>query len=219
MAKKHPSLDNIRFSNPKYGMVTNGISSLISENSHQRWKYPILIEALLKLFAPAMTRNEYLGFVVDLIREWSGCQGVGVRVLDREDNILYEACRGFSREFWEHHNWISLERDKCVCTRVVAGKPEIQDLPCLTALGSFYSNDTVSFIEGLSERQRLRFRGGCVNRGYLSVAIVPFRWEGKILGTIHLADEKAGMVPLEMVEQLELVTPVLGEALHRFELE
>ncbi|HEY6010901.1 MAG TPA: PAS domain S-box protein, partial [Nitrospirota bacterium] len=156
--------------------------------------------ALLSLYARTVGRREYLDAAVDLLRKWSGCRRVGIRIADGQGSIPYASCIGFSSEFLESENALSLERDHCACTRVVLGIPEPQDLPAMTRAGSFYSNNTLRFVEGLSEEEKNRFRGVCVRTGFLSVAVVPMRYRDRVLGSLHVADEREGMFSPDSVE-------------------
>ena len=79
---------------------------------------------LLKLFAPESTKKEYLDAVVGLLREWTGCEAAGIRVLDKEGNIPYESYAGFTQAFLDSESLLSVHRDTCVCIRVIAGKNE-----------------------------------------------------------------------------------------------
>ena len=174
---------------------------------------------LLKLFTPTFSRKEYLDSAMKIIREWSGCRYVGMRIADRDGNIPYEACAGFSPEFLESERVLSLKRDQCACTRVVAGTPEPQDMPAMTRAGSFHSNNAMKFVEDLTDEQKARFRGVCIRSGFASVAVVPIRYRDKVLGAVHLADEREGMVPLKNVEFIEQLALIIGEAVFRFGIE
>ena len=178
-----------------------------------------ITNALLKLFTQKFNRKEYLGAAIDLIRQWSGCRHAGLRIADGSGNIPYESCAGFDREFLEAESMVSLQRDHCACTRVVAGLPEPQDLPAMTPNGSFYSNNLKQFVEGLPGDQRSRFRGMCVKCGYTSIAVIPVRHRDRVLGAIHFADEREGIVPLKSVEFLEHMAFIVGEVIYRFEIE
>ena len=59
----------------------------------------------------------------------------------------------------------------------------------------------------------------CNQFGYESVALVPIRLGGRILGLIHVADTKENVVPLHMVEILERVATQLGTAIQRVKAE
>ena len=175
--------------------------------------------ALLNLFSKKSIRKAYLNAVVDLIQSWSGCRCVGIRVLDKQGFIPYESYVGFSQEFWESENSLSVNRDQCACIRVITVNPDPQDVSMMTPGGSFHCNNTFKFVGQLSEEEKARFRGVCIQNGFLSVSIVPIRYREEVLGAIHLADEREGQAPLKGMEFIESVAPLIGEALNRFNLE
>lgn len=174
---------------------------------------------LLELFARKTGRKEYLEAVVDLIHRWSNCQNVGIRILDRQGNIPYEAYRGFSSDFGASESWLSLDKDQCACIRVIQENPDPQDLPLMTLNGSFRCNNTVEYVAHLPAEEQARFRGVCVKRGFLSMAIIPIRYQGEMLGAIHLADDQERKLSQKTVEFIETMTSLIGEAVNRFNLE
>ena len=172
--------------------------------------------ALLRLYARAVTRREYLGVAVKLTGIWSDCRYVGIRILNHKGEIPYESYLGFSRQFWEAENWLSIHTDQCACVRVFTGKPEVQDISVMTPGGSFYLDNSVKFLQSLPEEQRARFRGVCVKCGFKSIAIIPIGVQGKIIGVIHIADKRGGKVTLPLVEFLELMAFHMGQAMQKF---
>lgn len=181
--------------------------------------YTETTDILLKLFAQAHSQKEYLDAVVDLIQRWGNCRCVGIRILDDEGNIPYKSYLGFDKGCWESENWLSVNKDNCICVRVITERPELQDAPCMTPAGSFYCDNILQFISELSEQERARFRGVCFQTGYKSVAVIPVRYREKVLGAIYLADEMEGMVPFKVVRYLESVSSLIGEAVNRFDVE
>ncbi len=175
--------------------------------------------ALLRLFSQIASRKEYLDGVVELVQKWSGCRCVGIRIRDGESRIPYESFTGFSQEFWEQENWLDSEKDNCICIRVVRGMRAPWEATMMTPHGSYYSGNTMKFMEGLTDEERKQYRGTCVGQGYKSVAVIPVRYHKNMFGAIHLADEREGMVPLKTVEFIELISPLIGEALYRFSIE
>jgi PAS domain S-box-containing protein len=174
---------------------------------------------LLGFFVSKTGRKEYLNSVVDLLQEWTDCNCIGIRALDKQGNIPYESYKGFSHDFWDAENWISVKNHQCACIRVVLQKPDPQDVNMMTANGSFYCNNTETFAGMLTEKELTRYRGLCIRTGFKSVAIIPILYKEAVLGAFHIADKREGMVPLEKIEFIESVTPVIGEAIFRFYAE
>jgi PAS domain S-box-containing protein len=174
---------------------------------------------LLEFFVTTPGRKEYLNSVIDLLRQWTECNCIGVRVLDKLGNIPYESYTGFSHEFWEAENWISVKNDQCACIRVVLQAPDPQEMIMMTPNGSFYCNETAEFAESLTEEELSRYRGMCILTGYKSVAIVPIHYKGSVIGAVHIADKREGMVPIGKIEFVESLTALIGEAMHRFSAE
>ncbi len=111
---------------------------------------------LLELFSQKGSAKEYFEEVVKKISIWSGCQCVGIRVLNAEGIIPYGSYTGFSREFWEAENALSVQRDRCACIRTVTGDFEVQDMPNVTSNGSFHCNNLIDFVAGLSGDEKKR---------------------------------------------------------------
>ncbi len=174
---------------------------------------------LLQLFATATTRCKYLDSVRDLLCRWSGSQCVGIRLVNRKQEIPYESYCGFDHEFWEHENWLSLERDQCVCIRVIKGTPDPQDLPYATPGGSFVCNNADQLSQQLTAGAIKQFRGQCMKVGFKSISVLPLRYRQEVIGAIHIADRRFEQFPATTIEFIEAMGPLIGEAVHRFDME
>ncbi len=152
-------------------------------------------------------------FVME-VKDFTSCAAVGLRILDGEGNIPYEAYDGFSRSFYESEWLLSVESDPCMCANVIRGDTD-PDLPFYTDAGSFYMNGTTRFLSTVSEEEKGPTRNKCNEAGYESVALVPIRVRDRILGLIHVADPRENMVPLQIVEVLEKAALELGTAIGR----
>ena len=197
-------------------LVVRSIRYAIERKSTE--KRILATNSLLELFAGKSTRKEYLDSVVYLLQKWSRCEGVGIRLV-QENFIPYESYVGFTVDFWEKENWLNLCIDHCACVRVVRGMPEPQDLPFITPGGSFLCVHTNKLVESLSENEKNRFRGECIRTGYLTVAVVPIRYRNEIIGAIHLADKGSEKILLEQISFIESAGLLIGEAIHRFNVE
>lgn len=175
--------------------------------------------ALLALFAQKTSAKEYLDAVVEIIKRWSGCQAVGIRILDERHHIPYESWTGFDPAFLDAESDLSIESDVCCCIRAVTQAFEEQDGAIVTAGGSFRCDDAGAYLSQLPSSRQARFRGNCVKFGFASLAVVPIRYREKVIGAVHLADRRAGLLPPAVIEFIEAMAPLLGEAIHRFQAE
>ena len=174
---------------------------------------------LLELFAQKTTRKEYLDSVVSAIRDWSGCQCAGIRITNSDGLIPYESHIGFSNEFVETENKLCLKTDACICIRAITQSPERYDAPLLTPRGSFHSSNTFKFVDSLTEKGKKRYRGVCMRYGFASLAVVPICYRNKVLGAMHLADKQENKISAQTVEFIENMAMLIGEAVHRFDIE
>jgi PAS domain S-box-containing protein len=203
-------------------MIQNGLIQVIFRDITKRKEAETQVAVtnrLLDLFTKTTSRKEYVESVVQVIHQWSGFRCVGIRVADAEGNIPYEAYTGFSYEFWKLENMLSLNKDMCACIRTVTGRFETQDASVLTPNGSFCINNSKEFAGGLTKDELARFRGNCIQSGFLSIVLVPIRYRGQTIGLIHLADERQRMATLSIVRFLETISNLIGEAIRRFDTE
>ncbi len=198
-----------------------GVQAVIRDITErkQRQARDAVTRVLLELFAQKTSTQDYLDSVVKIIRIWSGCACVGVRLTNAEKYIPYESCAGFSEEFVSAESMLCLSKDVCACTRVVAQTPDPQDASVMTDRGSFRCDNMFRFVESLSEAEKARYRSTCLKCGFASVAVVPIRYRNETIGAIHLTDEQENKVSLENVQFLENMAGLIGEAVHRFRIE
>ena len=174
---------------------------------------------LLELFAHKGPGKEYFESVVEVIRGWTGCQCVGIRVADEDGAIPYSAAAGFDKAFLEVESRLSLRKHDCFCIRAISQQTDASDSSLMTPGGSMHCDDAPGFMSQLGPDARPRYRGTCVKWGFASLAVIPIRHRDRVLGVVHLADRRAGRFPASTVEFLESMTPVIGEAIQRFHAE
>jgi PAS domain S-box-containing protein len=170
--------------------------------------------SLLEIANLGKQLNPTLKEFVRVIRDYADCDAAGIRVLDSEGNIPYQAYEGFSREFYESESPLSIKLHHCMCINVIKGNND-PSLPYYTEDGSFCMNGTTAFLATVSEEEKGSTRNVCNAHGYESVALVPIRLGDKILGLIHIADKRTDMVPLDLVNALEDTAPQIGLAIRR----
>ena len=156
--------------------------------------------------------------IVEEIRKFSGCEAVGLRLLDPHGKIPYEAWLGFPDEFYRLESPLSIQSDECMCINVIKGTADAKQ-PFYTPGGSFYVNVTTRFLATVSEEDKGHTRNVCNRFGYESVALIPIRVEGQTIGALHIADTREGRVPRRIVEILEEAALQLGMAIRRLRVE
>ncbi len=174
-----------------------------------------LLISILETLSQSRHMNEYLERLIELIKNYTKCCCVGIRLLDEGGNIPYIAYTGFSQEFYEFESPLCISSDECMCVNVITGNTGSW-LPSYTKGGSFLTNGTTKLLASASQEAKRHTRNVCNQYGYESVALVPMKHGDKILGLIHLADESENKIPLGKVQFLERVGIYIGEALHTF---
>jgi PAS domain S-box-containing protein len=152
------------------------------------------------------------------IKSLSGCEAVGMRILDQNGNIPFVAYSGFSQEFYDTETPRSIRSGDSTCMQVLLREVD-QELSCFTPAGSFYVNGTSRFLRTSPAVDRGWPCSACSDYGYESLALIPIRLGDQVLGLIHVADTGDAMVPLEMVGILENAALQLGAAIKRVRAE
>ncbi len=174
---------------------------------------------LAELFARKNSRKEYLDSAVEVVRDWSGCRCVGIRIVDDAGFIPYESSVGFDPDFLQMESRLSLKSDNCFCIRAIKNEPDEHDQLLMTPGGSFCCSDAPAFARALPPANQSRYRGACILKGFQSLAIVPIRYREQLLGVIHLADESRERTSPAKVEFIESLALLIGEAIQRFNAE
>lgn len=214
-------------------VLTRGVPVLETDGSFREWvgtctdvterkeseRRRDFTAALLGLFARKSSAIDYLNSVVEIVRQWSACQALGIRLKNEKQQMGYEAWAGFEPAFIELERCLSFEKDPCLCLRAISGGFEKSDRSLLTRGGSFRTDDAIAVGGSLGSVDLARCHGHCVEFGFASLAVVPIRYREQIIGALHLADRRSGQFPLTSVEFIESITPLIGEAIHRFQTE
>lgn len=174
---------------------------------------------LLEMFARNSSRKEYLDAVAQLISEIAGCACVGIRVVHEDDVVPFVATIGFAADFCEKEDTVFLNQNDCVCTQVMNQTLDFFDLASLTTAGSFFSGDISKFTEGLGSLECSQLHRICTEKGFTTLAVIPICYHDRVVGAIHLADQRPHTEMRSTVNFLETIAPLVGAAIHRFNLE
>lgn len=177
------------------------------------------IEFISNLFTNGNLRKKYLSLIIDNLKVWTGCECVGIRIIAQDGSMPYDSFVGFSFEFWENENWLSVNTHQCCCTRIATGMPDPFDRQILTEKGSLWTNDLSGFCKNIPETEASRYRCKCLEFGFASLAVIPLKHRGRVIGLIHLADSRKGLFPEDTIVLLESASAVIGEIIMRYRAE
>jgi PAS domain S-box-containing protein len=174
---------------------------------------------VLELFTTKPSCREYLNAAVKLLRDWCQCHCVGIRLLDANDDRTYAASLGFTRRFLKQEGSACMRGGVCACIQLLKGQGGEMNPADSKDSDGFFCSDVAELLKRLSINASLSESKLCVVQGYGSIAQVPIRFQGRLLGSIHLADFKPGRFTPEVIDFVESAAAVMGEALHRFDVE
>lgn len=179
-------------------------------------RLPDCIHFLSNPFRNSFSRQEYITSVVESLAQWTGCECVGIRILEPTGVMPYEAYVGFTKEFWESENCLSVLEHECACTRIVTGEPDTWDQPLLTPCGSIFTDDLQGFAKNVPEEFLPRYRGKCIGSQFETLAVIPIRYHSQVVGLLHIADHKGCMLSAEDLLLLESLSDAIAEVINKF---
>ena len=187
---------------------------------------------ILQYLSGAKDRVSVIRKVLELIKEYTGFEVVAMR-LHEGDDYPYFVQYGFPDKFVQAENYLC-ERNKdgevmrdatgnpvldCMCGNIIRGRVDPK-LPFFTQGGSFWSNCTTELLASTTEKERqARTRNRCNSEGYESVALIPIRASGKIVGLLQLNDRRKNRFSLEFIRLFEGITITIGSVLERKKAE
>jgi PAS domain S-box-containing protein len=205
-------------SRPAYLALATDISEQLASESERETAIKILALANESKDTRTLFRN-----ILRFVRNWSGCQSVGIRLEDGDDYPYYEYS-GFDEDFISKERSLcardlqgQLIRDtdgspvlECMCGNIIKGRFD-PSKPFFTPGGSFWSNCTTALLASTSEADRQsRTRNRCNGEGYESVALIPLKAGGRAFGLLQLNDRRKGMFSLRYIELLEKLCADIG---------
>ena len=194
--------------------------------------YGEMVREILQILNEPGELRDSMQRVLAVVQTRAGFDAVGIRLQDGDD-VPYFVQRGFSADFlrressliqrgadgWACRDGNGKARLECTCGLVLSGKTDPSD-PLFTRGGSFWTNDSSLLLELPPDRDpRLNPRNECLHQGYASIALVPIRMKGQIVGLLQLNGLRKGCLSLAGVEHLENIVAHLGEAFMRKQAE
>ncbi len=189
-------------------------------------------EATLKLLNLVNSENDLHGLMeaaTILLRDWSGCTAVGIRLKEDKDYPYFET-RGFPPEFVAAENKLCRYDASgnpvcddlgnpaldCMCGNVLCGRFD-SALPFFTEHGSFWTNSTTALLATTPQEDlQSSTRNRCNGEGYESVALIPLRVGAVTLGLLQMNDSRKDRFTPYTIGLLERMSNSLAVAVaHR----
>ncbi len=174
----------------------------ITDRKMAEWERNITVE-LLNRAGVVRSLDELLSDIMPLLKSWSGCEAVGLR-LRKGDDFPYHDVQGFSSGFVQRENSLcavdvqgNVLRDgsgkpvlECMCGNILSGRFDPRS-EFFTEGGSFWTNSTSELLASTTEAERLGpLRKSCYAEGYESVALIPLITSGETFGLLQFNDRR-----------------------------
>jgi len=166
---------------------------------------------LLRIAGTAVSTQDYLQNLIEIIRTISACPAVGIRIYE-EGTILYHSYQGMDGAFWADENSAIAAGHQCLCLK---GARTRADVPYVTAQGTFYCEDTRRFLEELPEMERTAVACRYILNGYRSFAAFRIQHAETLLGTLHCADTQKNPLLKQSLRLIESLVPLIGEGINK----
>jgi len=183
---------------------------------------------LLTLLNQSDHHANHIDDILHCIHRHIGCTAAGIRVREGDDYPLV-ASAGLPPELLKTERFIGqrnpdgtprLGSDRKpqlegLCGMVISGQTPT-DLPIFTAGGSCWidsSEQLLPLIPKLSNIGVMRLK--CLQSRFQSMALIPLRSNGTIIGLLYMADVQSQRFTRESVESLEVMAQSIGIALSR----
>jgi|GEM_PF-508833 len=179
------------------------------------------------LTAPSDTRG-MLQSLTGFLQQWSGCDAVGVRLREGDDFPYYET-RGFPQTFVQAESRLCAPEAahevlracqgetvlECICGAVLSGRTDAR-MPFFTANGSFWTNSTTGLLATAAPADLPpRMRGRCPREGFESLALIPLRFGGRVLGLLQFNNRKGDSFSPGKIAFLERAAGSIATALEQ----
>jgi PAS domain S-box-containing protein len=174
---------------------------------------------LLRLLNSPSDTKELIGTATGLLRDWSGCETVAIRL--RGDDFPHIETAGLPAE--------NVDAEKYLCARAADGNPGLEDqgnpaseCGCGDVLSEraeqprFWTNSVSRLLaEDREAEQWSGMRTCCLIEGFESVALVPLRSSRRTFGLLQFADKRPDRFTPDSISQLERGAASLAIALEQ----
>jgi PAS domain S-box-containing protein len=208
------------------------VSSVGRARSDRTGNYLMLSAGVLDVLSSSLPADAAVGQILALVQKATAFDSVGVR-LETNGDYPYRKTLGFTDDFVQAECSLcrhaedgsvacgadGLAELDCMCGAVIRGHGNPKQ-PWFTSGGSFWTTSTTQLLSDPGYQPwRVSSRQRCHAAGYESMALVPLRSAGSIIGLLQLNDRQRDKLTLQDVRMLERIGTSVGIALGQRQTE
>jgi len=208
------------------------VSAVGQSRPDRTGSYLALSAGVLDVLSSSMSADEAVDQILALVQKATAFEAVGMRLECGGDYPYRKTC-GFAEDFIQAEGCLCRQTADGTVVRGADGLPELDGLcgavirsrgnpkqPWFTPGGSFWTNSTTQLLSDPGYQPwREGARERCHTEGYESMALVPLRSAGHIIGLLQLNDRKPNKLTPQDVRMLERIGTSVGLALQRRQTE
>lgn len=146
-----------------------------------------------------------------ILRRLSRCEAVGIRLLNDDGNLPYDATIGFPERFHSRKHTPSLHGKSCLCLRLLKGTIK-HGIAGLTPGGSFVAGSAEE-LQQTAEPLGTPVHLFDPETDFQTVSVTPLRSGDIPLGLIHCADTRPNRLTPDAIRSLEKMADDMGRAM------
>ncbi len=211
------------------GVLSSGIDITKRKSAEARDQ---LFTEVLEILNTTNSTTNTVKRILDKIKQFTDFDSIAIRLNDGNDFPYYLA-NGFTDSFIASEQYLCVqdlsgntiydENGKpelyCMCGAVLRGRSDAAK-GLFTDGGSFWTNNTTELVAKDSKYFNIKHtRNRCNIDGYESVALIPLKSDGEIIGLLQLNNKKPKSFTLDLIHFFEGLGASIGITLSRRQAE
>ena len=207
--------------------AVQGIARDVSERKEAETRKDLVVQ-ILQLLNQIDEKTDTIREIMNRIKDFTEFDAIGLRLKEGDDYPYYETS-GFANDFVQRERYLCVRNPdgqvlkdaqgnpilECMCGSVIHGNTDLS-LPFFTEEGSFWTNSTSELLASATEEDlQTRTRNRCNRDGYESVALIPLKSHGEVIGLLQLNDRRPNQFARNDIHFFEEIGDSIGVALNR----
>lgn len=195
------------------------ICELENKQHRQRDVQRAMIE-IFQLFESTSDLNKLLDLLTQIVKQWTGCDGIGIR-MEKDNDFPFQVFKGFDKRFIKKENSLRLNKEPkheatldCFCGMVLQSQ-HVSSNQNFTDFGTFWTNDSSKIQNIIDQIKPTRcIHGTCLTRGYRTMCIIPIKWNNTVLGTLQMNFFKPDQLTIDMINLYQNLAQNIAQAIN-----